>query len=80
MVHQRLEVYYDETLISIVKPTTIQTVLTLVVYRGWPVHQLDVRNAFLHDMLTETFYCSQYASFIDPTHPHCAGSISLSMA
>jgi hypothetical protein len=29
---------YDETFSFIVKPTTVRTVLTLAVSRGWPVH------------------------------------------
>lgn len=39
---------------SRVKAGTIRTVLTLALSRTWPVHQLDVKNAFLHVTLTET--------------------------
>jgi hypothetical protein len=48
---------YDETFSPVVKSATIRTVLSLALARSWPVHQLDVKNAFLHDALTETVYC-----------------------
>jgi hypothetical protein len=60
---------YDETFSPVVKPATVHTVLTLAVSRGWPVHQLDIKNAFLHGTLSETVYCSQPAGFVDPMHP-----------
>jgi hypothetical protein len=54
---QRPGVDYDETFSPVVKPATVRTVLTLAISRGWPMHQLDVKNAFLHDTLSETVYC-----------------------
>jgi hypothetical protein len=53
----------------VVKPATVHTVLSLALTRGWPVHQLDVKNAFLHGILTETVYCSQPAGFVDSSRP-----------
>jgi hypothetical protein len=66
---QRPGVDYNETFSPVVKPTTVRTVLTLVVSRGWPVHQLDIKDAFLHGTLFKTVSCSQPAGFVDPTHP-----------
>jgi hypothetical protein len=78
---QRLRVDYDETLSPIIKPATIRTMLTLAVSRGWPIHQLDVENTFLHDTLSETVYCSQPVGFIDLAHPQLVcGSTSPSTA
>ena len=52
-----------------VKPATVRTVLVLALSRSWPVHQLDVKNAFLHGTLLETVYCSQPAGFVDSSRP-----------
>ncbi|GJX82965.1 ribonuclease H-like domain-containing protein, partial [Tanacetum coccineum] len=44
---QQLGVDFDETFSLVFKPATIRTVLSLDVSRKWPIHQLDVKNAFL---------------------------------
>ena len=66
---QRPGVDYDETFSPVVKPATVRTVLTLAHSRDWPIHQLDVKNAFLHGTLSEVVYCSQPTGFADPALP-----------
>jgi len=44
-------------------------VLTLALSWSWPIHQLDVKNAFLHGTLTETVYCAQPTGFVDSSRP-----------
>ena len=61
---------FDETFSPVVKPATIRMVLHLATSRDWPVHQLDVKNAFLHSDLHETVYSNQPTGFVDPEHPN----------
>jgi hypothetical protein len=67
---QRPRVDYDETFSPVVKPATVHMVLTYDVSRDWPVQQLDVKNVFLHDILSETISCCQPTGFVDPAHPN----------
>ena len=47
---------YDETFNPVVKPTTIRMVLCLAISSDWPIHQLDIKNAFLYGTINETVY------------------------
>jgi hypothetical protein len=66
---QRLGIDFGETFSLVVKPATIRTVLSLAVSQNWAVHQLDVKNAFLHGTLDETVYCAQPSGFVDSSKP-----------
>jgi hypothetical protein len=76
---QRLGVDYDETFSPVVKPATVRTVLTLAISKSWPVHQLNVKNAFLQGTLSKTVYCSQPVGFVDPAHPQLVCRLNKSL-
>jgi hypothetical protein len=52
-----------------VKPSTVQTVLSVALSHAWSIHQLDVKNSFLRGTLSETVYCMQPSGFVDSAHP-----------
>jgi hypothetical protein len=67
---QQAGVDYGETFSPVVKLATIRVVLSIAISQAWPIHQLDVKNAFLHGNLQETVYSKQPSGFADSTLPH----------
>jgi len=65
---QEVGVNCTKTFSAAVKPAMIRTFLSIALPKSWPMHQLDVKNAFLHAKLNETIYLHQSIGFRDLTH------------
>lgn len=56
---QVLGLDYTDTFSPVIKGTIVRVVLYLVVTKKWPLRQLDVKNAFFNDHLSEHVYMEQ---------------------
>ncbi|XP_071695508.1 uncharacterized protein [Rutidosis leptorrhynchoides] len=47
---------YEETFSPVVKHVTVRCFITIAIQNNWPLHQLDINNAFLYGEFNEEIY------------------------
>lgn len=67
--HQQAGIDFHETFSPTVRLATIRLVLCIALSKKWSIHQLDVKNAFVHGIITKQLYMRHHLSFIDPQFP-----------
>ena len=55
---------YSYPFSPIAKLTSVQLFISLAATHGWDLHQLDIKNVFLHGDLAEEVYMEQPAGFV----------------
>lgn len=60
---QTLRIDYQETFAPVAKMISIWVLLSLAINHGWPLHQLEVKNAFLNGDLDKKVYMSLPSGF-----------------
>ncbi len=66
---------YEETYSPVAKMTTIRAIIVMATTKGWFLHQMDVKNVFIHRDLQEEMYMEQPPGYVDQTHPNLVYSL-----
>jgi hypothetical protein len=48
--------------------TNVRVIIVMAAPKRWSLHQMDVKNVFLHGDLHEEVYMEQPPSYVDQTH------------
>ena len=76
---QTHEIDYDEIFAPISKMTIVHTLIATTSAKGWHLHQMNVKNAFLHGELEEEFYMLQPPGFESHKHPQAVCRLKKSL-
>jgi hypothetical protein len=59
---------YEETYNQVAKMTIVRIIIAMAATKGWSLHQMDVKNDFLHGDLQEEVYMEQPLGYVNQTH------------
>lgn len=67
---QKQGIDYEEVFTPVTRLETVRVLLALAAKKGWEVHHLDVKSAFLNGELQETVYVTQPEGFVKENKEH----------
>lgn len=70
---------YDETYSPVANLTSIRLMLTVAVKRGWKIHQMDVKTAYLNGHLREEIYMKQPNGYMQKGSEHMVCKLNRSL-
>jgi hypothetical protein len=65
------DIDYDETFAPVAKMNSICLALSIATTKGWEVHQMDMKNAFIHKDLSKEIYMEQPQGFMQNSSLVC---------
>jgi hypothetical protein len=65
---QTYRIDYEETYSPVAKMTTVRAIIVMATTKGWSLHQMNVKNDFLHGDLQKEVYMEQPPGYVDQTH------------
>jgi hypothetical protein len=76
---QRKGIDFHETFAPVVKWSTVRAATCLAASKGWTIHQMDVKTAFLNGELKEKVYMEQPLGFTAPGQTHLVCELTKSL-
>ncbi len=68
---QRQGLDFDDTFASVVKATSVRTLLALAAVEDLEIEQMDVKTAFLHGQLEEEVHVEQPTGYVQGSSLVC---------
>lgn len=60
---------FHHTFSLVVKASIVLVILAISIHRNWSLQHLDVKNAFLNDILEKPIFMAQPPGFVVPRFP-----------
>ena len=76
---QRPGVDFFDIFAAVIKWATLRTAMALAASKNWNLHHMDVKTAFLHEILKEWVYMRQPPGFHAPGREHLACKLNKSL-